>query len=209
MKFVERAVILALGIAMLVALHQIVGVVFVAHGWRGLSPSDWAAWVQAVGSIAALGVAIFVMSRQNAHSTRLVVQANDLAILRRAQTVSIMVESSHWQMDASLSDIANAVRKGDVTDMHISLMATKVVMTEVRARLITIPIHDLGSTMLAEGVIRLTEISGVAVRLVDGWEGPSNTKKTGELLAALQTKASDAITVCRNGVKTLEKSAST
>ncbi|GAB3436695.1 hypothetical protein NX773_10255 [Massilia solisilvae] len=36
-----------------------------------LHAQDWAAWVQAVGSTAALGVAIFVMSRQNAHAARL------------------------------------------------------------------------------------------------------------------------------------------
>jgi hypothetical protein len=41
-----------------------------AHRWKGLSPSDWAAWVQAVGSIAAIVGAYFLGERQ-ANATRI------------------------------------------------------------------------------------------------------------------------------------------
>ena len=64
MKFMERALIALLCIAMLFALHLIVGAVFTTHRWKGLSPSDWAAWVQAIGSIAAIFGAYSLANRQ-------------------------------------------------------------------------------------------------------------------------------------------------
>ena len=64
MKFVERAVIALLCCAMLFAVHQIVGTTFAAHGWEGMSPSDWAAWVQAVGATVGIGIAIYIPAKQ-------------------------------------------------------------------------------------------------------------------------------------------------
>lgn len=55
---------------MLIALHQIVGVIFISHGWKGMTASDWAAWVQAFGSTAAIAVAFAVANRQQRAATR-------------------------------------------------------------------------------------------------------------------------------------------
>lgn len=162
--------------------------------------SEWAAWVQAIGSIAALGVAIFVMSRQNAHSAKLVVQADALAVLRRAETVLIMAESAHWQITNCLNDVDRNIEQRNAVELNASLASTKIVMSEVKPRLVSIPIHDLGSAQLAEGVIRLTEVAGTAHSFCDLWVGPANAFETARLIARLREKADQGITAYRQGL---------
>lgn len=70
MKFVERAVIALMSLAMLFALHQIVASVMSAHGWEGMKPADWASWVQAVGSIGAIVGTWYATKAQLLHSER-------------------------------------------------------------------------------------------------------------------------------------------
>lgn len=46
------------------AIHQGISALFAEHGWKGIGASDWAAWVQAVGSIAAIAGAFRIAQRQ-------------------------------------------------------------------------------------------------------------------------------------------------
>lgn len=69
MKIVQIATICWLIVLGLVGLHQSVAVFMGAHGWKGLSPSDWASWVQAVGSIAAIIGSFRIAQRQTLAAT--------------------------------------------------------------------------------------------------------------------------------------------
>lgn len=64
MKFLTWGVVSLMGMAMLVSLHQIISAGMAAHGWDGLKAADWAAWVQAIGSIAAIGGAVWISKRE-------------------------------------------------------------------------------------------------------------------------------------------------
>jgi hypothetical protein len=65
MRVVERATICILILFAAVGLHQVTAIFMQTHGWKGLSPSDWAAWVQAVGSIAAIAGAFQIAQSQH------------------------------------------------------------------------------------------------------------------------------------------------
>lgn len=54
MKFIERSVLASLFILFVLATHQIVSLLFARHGWKGMDASGWAAWIQALGAIAAI-----------------------------------------------------------------------------------------------------------------------------------------------------------
>jgi hypothetical protein len=64
MKFLTWFVVGLMGVAMLVALHQCVAVLASSHGWKGLTPGDWGTWVQAIGVIIGIAIAIWVPYKQ-------------------------------------------------------------------------------------------------------------------------------------------------
>lgn len=91
MKFVERAVIALLCVGMLFALHQVIGRVVTAHHWKGLDPSDWAAWVQAVGSIAAIWGAYSFTAKQHKDSIQRDDRNRNAERSRRAETIQFVM----------------------------------------------------------------------------------------------------------------------
>jgi hypothetical protein len=170
-----------------------------------LSKSDWSGWVQAIGSVAALGVAIFVMSRQNAHSAKLVAQADTKALRRRVETVSTIVEIDYWQIDNCFNEISQAVSANNMITLNASLVSTKIVISEVRLHLTSIPIHDLGSPRMAEGIIRLNQIAGNVQTLCDAWTGPADSERIASLIVRFRDKALRGITAVREGVELIKQ----
>jgi len=71
MKTAERVVIFVVVAIVLFALHQLTTSLFNAHGWKGMEASDWASWVQAVGSIAAIYGAFQISNKQHLRERRL------------------------------------------------------------------------------------------------------------------------------------------
>lgn len=65
MKIIKTIAACSMAIAILFALHWLTNILFVAHGWKGLGPTDWASWVQAVGSIAAIYGAFQISNTQH------------------------------------------------------------------------------------------------------------------------------------------------
>ena len=128
-----------------------------AH-WYVLTAAEWAAWVQAAGSIIALVVAIFVMSRQNRHAAKLIADADRLTTLRRAQSVHALVLRAAKQL-------TNVRRQAEIVPVTASdLVLTKVqlkisieITGELLGNLKAIPTYDLGSFDMAEGVHRIIE----------------------------------------------------
>ncbi|NHZ94587.1 hypothetical protein [Massilia sp. CCM 8734] len=163
-----------------------------------LTREHWASWVQAVGSIAALVVAIYVMSRQNAHAARLIAQADSVALTRRANTVSVVVESAYWQIHACINHMQVAAANNDVADLQISLSSSKHVCEVIRSSLTNIPIHDLGSADMATGVIHIDSTADIILALC---AGPLPTMPNVQQIAPeLHTKANKAIAFFRTGM---------
>ena len=87
MKIMKTIATCSMGIAILFALHQLTNILFVAHGWKGLGPSDWASWVQAVGSIAAIYGAFQISNKQHLRERRLQKEKDQLDEERRYKII--------------------------------------------------------------------------------------------------------------------------
>ena len=124
---------------------------------KGFGSAEVAAWVQAIGSISALCVAVYVSARQNTHSARLITEADKTATLRRARSVVAVVICSydqvkrldaplrqHFQLGIDLS----AVKRERTTDLGL--------LNESIARVKAIPAHELGSFHMTNGLLQVS-----------------------------------------------------
>lgn len=166
----------------------------------GLAKDTWPGWVQAIGSIAALAVAIFVMSRQNAHAARLISQADQLSLRRRAQAISVIMESAHRQVGHCLSKVRNGVEKMDLTETQAAFVSAKHFMGDTHRTLASIPLHDLGSADMADGILRIKQVASVLIATselelnIDGFAGLR------VMLGALTEKSDSGIKIFCKGV---------
>ena len=126
-----------LGIALVggVILTAIIGNYF------KLDKTTWSGWVQAIGSIAALGVAIFVMARQN----RYAIDADRRALLQRANAVSAILDRANAQVPQVCAAISGAVTSGNQGILMSTMMAAKIKLAETQTAIRAIPGHELGS----------------------------------------------------------------
>jgi hypothetical protein len=60
MLILQRALLVLLAIAMLIAVHGGIVAGFDHHGWKPMSASDWGTWVGAVGTVGTLFGAIWI-----------------------------------------------------------------------------------------------------------------------------------------------------
>jgi hypothetical protein len=129
------------------------------------------AWVQAVGSIAALFIAIYVMARQNRnaarlmlrqnrHATKLVADADRLATLRRARSVHAVLRRSLNQIDA-INAVASSpppTDAGSLAILNMGLENSVSIADELEQRMAAIPVYDLGAFNMSDGVMQIMEM---------------------------------------------------
>jgi hypothetical protein len=132
----------ALGLIMFVATMIIIRWVVDFITWSSLDSG----WAQVIGSLAALAVAIFVMSRQNAHAAHLIVEADLLALRRRAAAISAISRTSYTLASTPIQDISN------VNDHCARLAAKRRSIDTMLAKLDAIPLHELGSFDIADSL---------------------------------------------------------
>jgi hypothetical protein len=113
-----------------------------------LSKSDWAAWVQAVGSIGAIVGAVYVMDRQSEAAAKLAIDTEHRAMARRLSAIEGIVEHAfHLSMlvGAHTKPIENFYNYFfsyvDPTDLEAAL-----------ASLHAIPVHTLESYKMVAAV---------------------------------------------------------
>jgi hypothetical protein len=141
--------------------------------------SDLPAWVQAVGSIAALFIAIFVMARQNQnaasllirqnkHATKLVIDANRLTTLGRARSVHAIIKRSHLQIKAlsNLSKMALDTRTFNPAALAVTFSNGADTIDSIKGRLAAIPVHDLGGYEMSEAILQFSEILDSYQRII-------------------------------------------
>ena len=163
-----------------------------------LTKSDWSGWVQAIGSIAALGVAIFVMSRQNAHSARLIAQADQLSLKRRADAIAVIMESAHRQTTHCLKQTRKGANARDLAETKAAFVTAKHFMGDVHRMLSSIPLYDLGSADMADGILRISQTASTLVSI-------SETELTTEGLAALEVMLNALTEKSDSGIRTFRK----
>jgi hypothetical protein len=159
MKYIERTVIAAFSIVGIFFLIEFVDVTFERHNWQRLDASGWASWVQAVGSIAALGIAIYVMSRQNAHAANLVIDADRRATLRRVNSVHAILSRYSAQLGIAAQSLrAHIGRTNNQAEFKRSLKAALQVVENMPVSLRAIPAFEIGSFEMANSICQFTEI---------------------------------------------------
>lgn len=148
------------GLVILFACHQIIAGLFRVHNWSGLNADSWAAWVQAIGSVAALAIAIYIMYQQNAHSAELVADADRLATLRRARSVHAVLVRSRNQI-AGICKLAKTVSAHDTESLESLAMQLSngiEIVDTIEKRMAEIPVFDLGAYKMSDGVMQMTEL---------------------------------------------------
>lgn len=118
----------------------------------GLDATTWPGWVQAVGSIAALAVAIFVMSRQNENALQLILETERRGMQRRANSVFAIVQRAHKQLNSCVDTIEKMAATGDTSKVTVAWTLTRRITTQLQIVLTAIPTHELGSFDLALGI---------------------------------------------------------
>ena len=123
-------------------------------------------WAQAIGSVAALAVAIYISSRQNSHATRLMIKQNShatrlmlesdtRAVRRHAAAVSAVVARAYIQLlDAARTLDRSALASSDMA-LPVIASGIEITTSETRKALAAIPLHDLGASDLVEGVLHM------------------------------------------------------
>ncbi|MFL6672914.1 MAG: hypothetical protein ACJ8LG_06460 [Massilia sp.] len=133
-------------------------------------------WTQAIGSLAALLVAIYVMSKQNAHAARLLVDADTLVFRRRAAAVSAIVERAVRVANAVYDDLdITPAEIADTADYAERLNGGRMAIQDVVATVKSIPTYELGSYDMAEAIhllgANLEALSEGITRLHDSESG--------------------------------------
>lgn len=124
---------------------------------KGFGSAEVAAWVQAIGSISALGVAVYVSARQNMHSTRLIAEADKTATLRRARSVLAVVIYTFDQLKRLDAPLRQHFQSGiDLSGVKQERTTDLGLLNEIIARVQAIPAHDLGSFHMAEGLLQIS-----------------------------------------------------
>ncbi|WP_133250783.1 hypothetical protein [Janthinobacterium sp. 78] len=138
--------------------------------YAGLTKDSWPGWVQAIGSIAALGVAIFVMSRQNAHSARLLAESDNRVMTRRASAVSALLVRANEQLIEATKNLKEAARDGDQTKFHVTWIVIIPVLRQCRSALEMVPAHELGAFKMVSGLHSMIEALDYFLVLGEDWE---------------------------------------
>lgn len=121
----------------------------------GLTKDSWPGWVQAIGSIAALGVAIFVMSRQNRHAAHLVASADKRALIRRTQAAAAILDSADIKIRNASKLIAISLTGSDTSFIRMTITTAKFVILDAQGAVRAIPAHELGSYKLVSSLNKI------------------------------------------------------
>ena len=156
-----------------VALLVIFGIIDIAilGNHYKLTKSDWSGWVQAIGSVAALAVAIFVMSRQNRHAVRIVVNTDRRALLRRGEAVAALMFNAHQTIDIFCDELLGWLTQGALSgEIMDKLKGADKAVQEARAALAAVPLHELGSRDMVHGAVAMLESMAFICTTIEVWQ---------------------------------------
>ena len=141
----------------LIAVWMTVGLVAIGIQ-LDLNKSEWASWVQAFGSIAALAVAIFIMSNQSKAAIRLAAQTDRAAVIRRTAAVAGLMHNCHRSVHAAMTQLEGKLQ--GLSDVRFILAAStpwSEMLEGARGSLAAVPLHELGTVNLVMSSIGMLE----------------------------------------------------
>lgn len=123
----------------------------------GLTSSEWAAWVQAVGSISAIGIAIWLSRTQHQSSLAVLKAERSLARLEAARALQELSIAAHRLLESSTRAFPDRQSVHDTAEgrRFFDFGELRVVEGAVQA----VPLHAL-----PHDLVRLTMILGSCVR---------------------------------------------
>jgi hypothetical protein len=132
-----------------IALFLTVATLLIGHWTRGTIPWDNldSGWVQAIGSIAALGVTIYVLKKQ----TTFAVETENRVLKRQADTVAAIVAKLHDEIQHYAKQLS------DSHTAPAALFELKDIETfcEVSKAVDGIPLYSLGSVKMVNGIFEM------------------------------------------------------
>lgn len=196
MKIAQCGVATVFGIVMVYALHQLIALMMLAHGWKGLTPSDWAAWVQAVGSVGAIiasGVIANWQYKKNFYDQELRRKEADLVPVLAILTLARELE---FQISMCIRNLQNAL------DLEVinGGFDPKTRFDTLESMLKAIPLHQLPNhhvvrdmatllNLIPYARTRLTDLTlSFATDQWDNWEVRVATCSIKEFICAEVTK---------------------
>jgi hypothetical protein len=152
-------------LAFLLIVGSITDLVLIGRA-NNLSKSDWASWVQAVGSLVAIGIAIYAGERQHRSSMQVVIATEGIALRRRLSCVLAVIDQASAQVegakDMMFAEGRFAFMRGDEPpsdDRNLSFLTSTVVMYAKKPQfamtvevISDVPMHDLGNKDLVRAL---------------------------------------------------------
>ncbi|MCE3606910.1 hypothetical protein LXA47_25375 [Massilia sp. P8910] len=175
----------------------------------GLSVSEWASWVQSVGSIIALLVAIYVMSRQNAHARRLIVQGDQLAVSRRAAAVHAVVAHADTRLTTAMRLTTEPApsTQSEIVTLTRSLGHSAEMLRAMQRTVGAIPVHELGSYDMADAIRRMDDTLGVLAETLEAFVSMPAQFHDQSMIQHVNVKVSEfrtAVALFRRGMSQIE-----
>ncbi|WP_426070202.1 hypothetical protein [Janthinobacterium sp. DSP2-3-3] len=164
----------------------------------GLTNETWPGWVQAIGSIAALGVAIFVMSRQNRHAARLLINADKRAMLRRADATAAVVDRAMNRLQHFCKLITDSLAAGEEKKIRSAIVTSQFALQEEQSATRSISAQELGSYKMVSGLSIIVQNLGT----FDKWAEVLLHQTTLPSAAEIQGILTQTISNCENAKTT-------
>jgi hypothetical protein len=143
------------------ALLWFIGYEFI--DWKEMKSADWAAWVQALGSISAIIAAFYIGERQSNTALKAVKDAGEIAESKRIQSLIGMAHVA----DHLATKTQSVFLEGGFTSLAVSLAQIDDSLEVLRIGLDAIPLHEVGSGSAVSALIVLRTSCGHLQRALD------------------------------------------
>ncbi|SFB40114.1 hypothetical protein SAMN04515620_1672 [Collimonas sp. OK607] len=171
---------------------------------RMLDIHDPAAWVQAVGSVGAIGAAIYVLDRQNKNATKLLQRTEDMSILRKYAGIAALVDHANNLIQES----GGRIRPPNDLSRYFFRSHNEAAYSDVKNALLAIPLYDLWSYDMVVGVREMCDVVQAAINTLDQMGSSPNAlgdyhKVAFSHFSALVVQSSEAHEKVRLAIQTL------
>lgn len=148
-----------------------------------------AAWIQAIGSMAALAVAIFVMSRQNAQARRVALEIDERGIERKLASILGFMIVCSTRTEYNCKSIKTHITTGDRSRLKSAVGYGLFEVDQLIEMLQSVSLIELGNPELVMGVMRMNRSIRFSKEVYTGIEKyeSANPKSTAPFCESLDS----------------------
>lgn len=129
----------------------------------GLGKADWASWVQAIGALIAIGIAIYVSRQQAESAAQLVLNTEQRALVRQAEVIEVIVSTAN----NSIIKFAEGIEVPfNVAAIQTGLRFAKS-LPEMLDAMNQIPLHSIGNWEMAQSLIQMRRAARQMCECID------------------------------------------